>query len=287
VPNASNSQVMSLLSCETQWKYAHHPAYNYEPVSIGEAITRGVIGHKALEFYYRSVMEGVPRKDAIKATYNRLLERSVEHMHDPDMSQMYSSLGTLLLEYFKFYDDELDMWEILGVEILLEVPEINFVGRADVVMRNKLDGFIVPWDHKFLYNFWPKVAIEINSQLPGYVTGLRRLFPGENVEYGMVNELRHREDATVKFQREYITPTELELVAVANNHTAAAERINRYKSLSREEVDRAALRTMVKYNCEYCAFWVLCKAQLEGQDTTILEQVSFVPNSYGYEDKTD
>lgn len=285
--SASNSQVMTLLTCETQWKYAHHPAYNYEPRTLGPALTRGLIGHKALEFYYSEIFNGAEREATAKATVNRLMERSLEFMSDPDKSQMYLDLAGLLRQYFDFYDDEFGYLGILGVEILLEIPRWDFVGRADVVFRDKRTGKIVPYDHKFVYNFWPEVAVQINAQLPNYILALRHMFPGEVIDHAIANEIRHRGDAVDRFERVSITPTDIEMMNIIDNHRKGAARIERYKAMSREEIDVEALRTMTKFNCEYCHFWLLCKNQLQKNDTELLEVMSFASNSYGYEDKND
>lgn len=286
----STSEAGSLAKCETLWKYSHHPAYNLEPLTTGPAITRGVTGHSALEAFYKRIKAGVPYDEAAKAITNKLIEAALKAMSngDSNKSQMYSELAVIMEEYFAEYRSDVEDWEILSIEEKLELPD--FIGRLDLVIRYRRGphvGEIAPVDHKFLYNFWNASAYKMSPQAPNYIRALRALYPNERITHMLYNQIRFRMDAKDRFCRYESKPSTIKIRNFAKNHAIMAERITRYRELSREEVDATVSRAVVKTTCEYCVFSDLCDAQLEQLDTTNMERFNFNRNSYGYTDEPD
>ena len=292
----SGSAVSTALTCGRKALYAFHPAYNLEPNSLGPALTRGNIGHKALEVFYTELQQGVERSVAKKNILTRLALKGMNYAAEGDgfMTKMMGDLTTRLDQYFDFYENELDDFDIIGVETLLEAeldsPVAKFAGRVDLVIKYKRGprkGEVAPLDHKFVYNFWNDNVFIMNAQMPNYIWGLRKMFPDETITRAVVNQVRHRMDAVEAFSRRNIVPTRLEITELINNHTQAANDWALIQMMPKEEAQRKVTRNPTKFACQYCPFIRLCKAELLGEDTELMIKHEFKPNSYGYSERDD
>lgn len=293
----SGSEVSTALSCQRKALYSFHPAYYLEPNSLGPALTRGNIGHKALEIFYTQLMQGVEREVAKANVIERLMNKAMGYMSEGDgfMTEMVGKLATRLDEYFEYYHDELDEFEIIDVEMLVErdLPDsynATYAGRVDLVVKYKRGmwkGEVAPLDHKFLYNFWPENVYIMNAQMPNYVGALQEMFPNEVIKRAVVNEVRHRDNADEKFKRQDLVPTRLEISRLLDNHSRAATDWAAIKALPVEEARNIVTRNPTKFACQYCPFIRLCKAELLGEDTTLMIKHEFKPNSYGYAERDD
>lgn len=294
----STSEAADYAKCQTVWKYKYHKDYRLTPLTDGPAIQLGVTGHSALEFFYNELKDGVSWVDAKFRTIERLSNAVIMAVTngDAEKAAMFSDLVVIIGEYFNEYADQLNEWEILEVEFKVQalIPTstllFNFIGRVDLLIRYKsgpFKGMIAPVDHKFVYNFWKLKAFEMTAQAPNYIAALQYMFPNERIKHLLVNQLRYRMDAKERFNQTPIAPTHAKMMGVIENHSKIAGDINVLSCMSREDVDIAAHRTLVKTTCEYCNLSSLCNAQLEGLDTATMEAVNFKRNTYGYHDTDD
>lgn len=291
----STSEVATYLTCKQRWKYAHHPSYNLEPRTLGVALTRGLIGHEALEIYYKGIQEGKSSDDSASASISFIMDKSLEAMSQGDSAKarMIANLGTLVQDYFQESKWILDKYNIKGVEYLVTTPlpgvsDIEFAGRIDLVLEvpsGPYKGELIPWDHKFTYNFWPEAAIKMNVQLPNYVWALREM--GFHSRKGVISMLRYRENAQEVFKQEEVPTKSAMRDVFIHNHVIAAKEIVNLKQKPKVDVSDGITRSVSKFNCEYCPFSTLCYTEATGEDSTTMIKASYRANSYGYDSELD
>lgn len=289
----STSEVSTYLTCKQRWMYAHHPSYNLEPRTLGISLSRGLVGHKALEIYYSSIHMGNLESDSRQAAQDYLMKEAMQAMalSDGKKSLMIGSLGLILSDYFNEASYILDQYNILGVEHLIVAPltdEISFAGRVDLALEEKSGpyrGYIVPFDHKFTYNFWPEWPIKMNAQLSNYIWGY--LVNGHRSRRGIINQLRYRENAQEQFTQVEVTTNSEMRATLIYNHRVAAESIVELKKKPTVDVMDGVTRSVSKFNCEYCPFAELCHTELTGKDSSTMIKASYRPNSYGYDSVLD
>jgi hypothetical protein len=291
----STSEVATFLTCKQRWMYAHHPSYNLEPRTLGLALTRGIVGHAALETYYSAIKNGKSHEEAMDASQQYIVKTALTEMQtgDSEKANMITSLGILLQDYYVANKWMLDTYEILGVENLVTAPlpgsnEIEFAGRIDLMLgipSGPNRGEVIPWDHKFTYNFWPEIAIKMNAQISNYVWVIREM--GKRARKGILNMSRYRENAQEKFKQEEV-PTQNNLRnTFILNHVEAAKVIVDLKHKPKVGLKDGVTRSTSKFNCEYCPFANLCYTEAQGLDSGLMIKASYRPNSYGYDNELD
>lgn len=290
----STSEVATYLTCKQRWMYAHHPSYNLEPRTLGEALTRGIVGHEALEIYYKTLVEKSESK-AKEASQDFITKSALGAMKlgDHKKSLMIASLGLVLTEYYTDAKYLLDEYNILGVEnsIITPLPgcdDIEFAGRVDLTLGVKSGpnkGEVVPYDHKFTYNFWSENPLKLNPQINNYIWAFREL--GKRSRRGIINMLRYRETAVDKFKQEPVPSNSDLRKAFIKNHVVAAKQIVELKLKPTVSLEEGITRSSSKFNCEYCPFATLCYTEATGQDSTTMVKASFRKNSYGYDNELD
>jgi hypothetical protein len=287
----SNSEALS-LTCEAKWMYAFHPGYNLEPKTLSMALTRGNVGHKALEHFFTGVMEGQSRDKCEALALQYLVDTMSVASSTADMPLMeiITELLPLMKKYFESHtlNTFLSSVEILGVEygFEAELPG-GFIlpGRADLVVyykKGQFKGETMPVDNKFVYNFWSEDDFRMNSQIPGYIYGLREAMPDRVITRGMINQLRYRKNAVEQFVMTPIRPEKGEVTEIIANHINCSGRVKELKETPVEELRKTVRRMLNKYNCKNCGFRSLCKSEITGGNTRELIKMSYQPNSYGY-----
>lgn len=291
--NVSTSEVATFTTCKQRWKYAHHPSYNLEPATLGVALTRGVVGHEALEIYYRAIMHGDSHEKASSEAEQFLIKRTLNEVQvgDAEKAKMLSYTAVLVKQYFQDNLHLLKEYKVVGVEEVFIFPltsTINFAGRVDVVFESRFGNYKgerFPFDHKFCYNFWSENSIKLNAQIPNYVAALR--MNGFHSRKGFINMLRYRENAVDKFLQEEVPTNSTLRSTFLDNHTKVAEEIVELKKLPTVSLEDGITRSVSKFNCEYCPFAELCIAEASGKDVTLKIKANYKPNSYGYDSELD
>ncbi len=292
----STSEVATFLTCKQRWMYAHHPSYNLEPRTLGIALTRGLIGHEALEIYYGALMSGKLESDAREASQNFIMQKALTEIQigDSEKAKMISFLGVRLKEYFDSDGAKylLSTYDIIGVEHLVTAPlpgsDIQFAGRIDLLLQIPTGpnrGEVEPHDHKFTYNFWSENPIKLNVQISNYIWALREM--GYRSRNGYLNMIRYRDDAMERFRSEPIETNSTMRNTFIENHLVAAEQIVELKQKPKVGIKDGVTRSNSKFNCEYCPFATLCLTESKGLDSTLMVKASYRPNSYGYDSELD
>lgn len=291
----STSEVSTFLTCKQRWMYAHHPSYNLEPRTLGKALYRGIIGHEALEIYYKTNMDGNNHEKGVEASNAFIVKKALEETMkgDSEKALMISSLGVLVNSYYEETKWLWNTYNITGVEQIVTAPlpgvnDIEFAGRIDLGLEinsgpNK--GEAVPWDHKFTYNFWSEKALKMNPQISNYIWSYREM--GVRSRRGIINMLRYRNDAVESFDQKEVPSTSSLRNTFINNHVVAAQQIVELKHKDKVTTLDGITRSSSKFNCEYCPFIDLCHTEANGQDSSTMIKASFRPNSYGYDNELD
>lgn len=267
----SYSEVQSYLTCERRHYYGY--GLKLRGKNVSDALERGTIIHAALAVYYLARRDGMDHTSATILAYQNLNElASTSPAYDP------MSLGIecmkLLSEYFAFYGDE-DM-EVLEVETEYLIPitdDFSLQVRVDLIKRQA--GQVIAVDHKVIYNFYSAKKVGIAAQLPLYLAGLRTA--GMKVDGLEYNQIRHRGNATERFQRQPIKITPQRVVRTLEEHLRASNRIASLRAKGLDEWQKVILRN--EKECDNCPFTLLCEAELNGEDTRGII-------AYEYEPKT-
>ena len=296
----SNSEVSSFSTCELAWFFGHHPDANLRPKSQGPALTRGIVGHEALEVFYEDLMTNEAFDDAAQNALNVVQGYRVKSALESDFDKVkiLNQLYKLLEGYFEYYEDDSRHWEILGVESFykLEWPEsvsVYLPMRLDVVIyqkSGKFKGEISPLDHKFTNDFWHDWKFRLNSQFPLYIKALRGTkFRGKLppvVKRAIVNMIRTREVKEPQphdtYKRVFYPYDNHQIDLVYTNHLKIAKRISVLKRMAGEDVIDRVAATWGSPNCQFCQFKSLCAIRLEGGEIENTIQADYEPSTYGY-----
>jgi hypothetical protein len=284
--NISNSEVSSFLKCERRHYYGFR--LGLVPLTMSKSLTKGTIAHEGLAAYYHQIQQGAATADAKKFALDHIKMLAMQDFAHMDL---YADVTGLLDRYFDWCPSQ-DTFSIIAVERLYYMPmgdDHQFAMRLDLLVQYTSTppngglnapsaGEIVLIDHKTVYDFWPQAAITLNAQMPKYMGAVQyNKIPVRKI---MINQIRTRvnkgpmEDDE-KFRRVFATIDSKEVTAVLREQQMAGERIIELNNLPEEVHERKILRAMDRFTCENCPFANLCKADLTGQDTTLMKKVEF------------
>lgn len=300
----SNTEVQNAYACELAWGFGFHPEMNYQKRDMGIARTRGIIGHSALEIYYRDLKEEVPVNEAAQHALNYINDLRVKELLagddfvDNEQIEMLNWLYVTLQKYFEYYEEDAQHWEILDVEAFHAMEqdgETDFYlpARLDLVIyqkSGKFKGETSPVDHKFSAQFWNKSKLILNSQFPLYILALRAAKyagkPNPIVRRVIVNQIRTGYAKAAQphdFLRRSFEPySTVKLQNVFKNHMKSAVHLAYLKRLGWEEFLSEARVALGSMACQYCDFKDLCDATFEENDPTNVIAATLKPNEYGY-----
>lgn len=277
----SQSEVDQFLSCSRKHYYAF--GEKLQPKRYSSGLARGLLGHQVLEAFYSRFVR-TPTAVGLRSATVEDIHQSMEVLYTPENlsdPEMLLELRILLEDYFRFYEGELNEWEILAVE--REFRFENFPFKPDVIKRHRVTGKVLVVDHKFLYNFYPDSAIDIMPQLAKYVGALRQI--GFHVDGAEYNMLRHRKNAKEKFKRVVVEFTQEKIRTFLHEQQQVAQQIGELRQLPVQEWRERVYRTASSFNCQHCSFLPLCTTDLNGYNgRDLLIRTSYEPNTYGYLD---
>lgn len=299
----SNTEVQNAHSCEGAWAFGFHPELNYQLRDMGVARTRGIIGHSALEIFYKGIKEERNYDDCAQEALNYIQDLRIKELMagdfvDSDRMEMLNYLFNILTRYFEYYRDDIENWEILDVEAFFateQTGEVDFYlpSRLDLVIYQKCGKFAgetSPVDHKFTYDFWTRSKLILNSQMPLYILALRAARyankPEPVVRRAIVNQFRTRSlkeptDYDL-FKRSFEPYSTVKLQKVFENHMKSAVRLAYLKRLPLAEAMEEIKFALGSMACQYCDFKDLCDITFEDGDPTDVIAATLKPNEYGY-----
>lgn len=289
----SNTQVSLENLCER----AHYYRFilGIEPKSLPPAIYTGILGHKALEWYYLEMRDGSPVDQCLKAAkviLNKEAERvAIEEPESYDLMSAIFKINKLIEGYARIYSEE--EFKILEIEQEYQTP-INehdtYAMKLDLLVemtKGPYRGNLILVDHKFVYNFKTVLDIDMDAQLPKYIRTLRQ--NGYVVNTGMFNQIRTRSlkdpGPADLYRREVVSfkSRKSEIDSIWREQEITAHRI----SLKMESKNPQCVRNMNQLVCRSCMFQKPCKAELNGDDITQMVNANYQKSTYGYTELID
>ena len=259
----SHSQVEALAQCEVKHHFAHVDKITSSGHSAG--LARGIAGHLFFETFFKALLEGEPTEGAkmlaISSIAGDPFGAEVMNLCIEWVDKVWPTLG----------------WKIVAVELELRVTvsdDLVYACKIDLLVE--INGELVLVDHKFLYDFYTQQLIDIFPQMPKYIAALRN--NGLDVKYAIYNMVRTRKvkDFDARYER---------LITRPNLHRIKGAFKEQMEGMRRIEAGIPfPLHTANKMNCGNCQFADLCAAEIRGDNTKLMREAFFVPNTYGYED---
>lgn len=282
----SNSEVDSFQRCPRAHYYGFGLALAPKEQSV--PIKHGVIGHKALEAYYKAKKAELPHDECVMAGVKAIGEAPASS------GDVLGMVMKRYLEYTDYYKDE--PFRVLDVEGVYSVPMsdgITYALTLDLLMEHtsgSRKGEQVVMDTKWCYNFKTIDEVHMHPQIPKYIGALRML--GSTAKMGYYNMIRWREIKQYTpeqvFKRLPVEPTQTRI----NNIMTIQHHIARNEILPRRQMPKArwhddyATPALHEQNCKNCFFRHPCSQELDGTDPTLTLAVNYESRRYGYsEDK--
>ena len=267
----SHSEADAFAQCEKKHEYAH--IQKLQPKTSSLALNRGTAGHAMLEKFFELTKAGA---DLNTAKNEALMNNDL--LAGMDM-QAVTEAFLLVKPWIEKVWPTLG-WKIVEIEAEFRIPvneSIIYPFKVDLIIEHRGELKIV--DHKFAYDPYDDNMIALLPQIPRYAGALRKL--GVPIQSGIYNFFRTRKlnnpmDAYVQ------EPVEFNDARVENSLkelVLTMKEIHQRKTLGIE-----GIRTANKMNCGHCGFSLLCAKELSGEDTTMMREVDFEPNQYGYKE---
>lgn len=291
----SHSEVETYLLCEQRHFYAFGDntfgdLQGLEPLNLSDALYRGIVGHSALEAFYKAIKEGKPYDTAAEMSSQECMVWSTKP--NPKYNILADLNGRILPRYFEYAKEKFNEgWRPEYVEnefrLKFKVSEETtyiYPFKPDVIMRDP-NGNLWVWDHKFVYNFYSQEEINLLPQIPKYIGALRAL--GLHIVGGYYNQLRWREvkDLSAHNRLDPFKPSDERVVNAFRQQIRVMEKIASLKEGSYEDWEQNLNRTLNGMVCKSCSFKHLCATMLNGSDGKLMRKVEFRANSYGYKEE--
>lgn len=290
----SNTEAMMENTCKRQHYYRFGLEIEPRFERLGPALTRGVIGHLALDAYYSLMKKGFSIEDCRQAAHDVITTQLMQIVDiDPDATdkiKIVVHLKKMIDGYVDFYKQE--PFEVVETEKFYTAEiagQHEHAMRLDLLARfssGQYRGDYCIIDHKFVYNFKTAKEIKMDGQLAKYIKTVKD--SGYTVTKGMFNEIRYRElkypNPKDLYKRTIIRPSKAKLERIWDEQAINANRIASYRAQPVEDWEKTAVRNLNPFVCKYCAFATLCDLELDGHSIKSELIMNFQPNTYGYTD---
>ena len=257
VTTVSHSEIESYLLCERKHFYGY--AMGIQRIEESAALNRGTLGHKVLETYYKTILEGAANIIAENRAMNYL--KSQFGIASSDLIDEVAKLVK-----FHFMAAPFANYKILAVEQEYVLPisdDLAYPFVVDLIVQDPAHKIVLV-DHKFTYDFYTQKQMGTMPQIPKYIGALRAL--GMNVDYGLYNILRYRKMAHPELsdrnQLIEIRPTEARILRTFEECLQAVEQVTERKSHTLLEQSKLDLRISSKMVCDSCSYNNICVAEL-------------------------
>lgn len=279
----SHSEVDTYLVCERRHYYSHGDLLQRKQQS--DALYRGILGHSAMERFYRAILDGADSNEALKAA---LTVVQAEVMKPEPRFEVLNELTRMITGYIERWIDDPIKPLYIEEEFRLKVDEdFTYPFKVDLVGEAKKGLACI--DFKFVYDFFNDDELALMPQIPKYIAALRAMdIP---VKYGFYDQLRYRKMKDPSpfqlYRRDEVHPSNARIRQTFLEQIEAARRVRERKMLPLEVWKAKSLRTANKMVCRSCSFKDLCIAELNGSDGELIRKLEFEPNTYGYSESND
>lgn len=270
----SHTEITAYNSCTLQHYYMY--TLGLGPREKAVNLYRGIVGHKALEAYYRRMMDGFPVDECRDISLDVVM-KEIEHLAETTPWEMdklaeLNRVAARLEVYAEVYRKE--PFEVLAVEevFVSELYGDNYLGCVlDLLVKytqGKYTGELAVIDHKFTYNFKTLEELKLDSQLPKYKKALQKL--GYPVNHIVFNQIRTRDLKNAR-------PDDLFRRSEHMASDTAVDTIweEQKKTVQLIEEDRPPVRALAPMVCKGCWFKDPCTASLDGLDTTLILRAQY------------
>lgn len=273
----SNSEVSNWNSCKAKYRYYHD--LKLEPVHKSDSLSLGITLHNCLENYYRAILQGKTRQEALEASFYVIQQTMLK-------DAVIAQRAYLMLEgYFAVYADEASGWKILAVEQDYRIPltsDYTYVMKLDLLVQDLSDLKIKIVDHKSTYDFWSEDDFALNMQFPKYIGALR--FNNIKVDEIIVNQLRTRSLKAPKtedlFRRTPLKYADFTIRQALQEQIVASQQIAAYRALPEPQRKQQATRIANRMMCRMCGVKALCIGEFNGANIDYLISSEFQRNTY-------
>lgn len=252
----SYSEAKVFDTCEKQWTFTYgmglYPVGDY----VSDAVAIGRYGHTYLEVYFKALMQGMSKTEAL----DKILKVASEDTSSNSLKGMLAAV--------KYAEARPEDGKPIMVEQKIRVPvfenlEFSFV--PDLVWEytsGPWKGMISVDDFKFVQRKWSEAAITMYRQVPLYLYFLQQHgYP--NARKGVIWFINRD---TGDYKRHVLNPSKEELIGFAREHSKTAQRILEFRTLPTHVVREVARRTSNTDACQKCFFVFPCKLELGGND---------------------
>jgi hypothetical protein len=280
----SNSEVSSWQQCGR--KYYFEYVLDLEPMTPSDPITKGVIIHGMLEYYYVAKSEGLDEAECREAAMEPLMTALSDGLMEVND---LGCIRDLVMGYFDRYrevdDERYKVYAVEGKFVLDLSEDYSMPGTIDLIYLDTWDNKFIIIDHKSSYNFWTDEQANISGQFPKYIAIMRA--QGMPVKAGWINQIRTRplKDGNELYRRTPIQPSDKKVAEMVRQHVQLSNEIIAYRQAPALEAAPGAYN---KYVCANCSFLPLCDSAIEGVDIRFhIKHEYRQRTSYGYNPNTE
>ena len=184
-----NSTLKATARCQLEAQMRYHHGYALQEARA--PLEQGLAGHEALAFY----MQHGHVNGAMKVYENEYYTWAMEHVEDPRDRLSYFNTARVLRLWMEPHPVGSLPYEVDPeyIEVGMRTPldeQTHYVGRLDMLVRDKSTGQLAVLDHKFtgrIDDLWT-ASWRLESQLTGYMWGAESII-GEPVHRGFINAI--------------------------------------------------------------------------------------------------
>ncbi len=268
----SHSEVEAYLKCERAHYYGYGMQIQHKYTS--DALSRGTLGHKALEVYFTARMNGTPYDDCVSESIGFISSHMATHMEDLTIC---SELLVCLTIFFN--QGGMQEFEILAVEkefVLSVTDDLEMPFIPDVIVRDS-SGRIGVVDNKFIKTLYSDRDLAHMPQLAKYAGALRVM--GYDIEWAALSEFKWSAmtaDPVTKYKFQYLELNDARIKRSFKEQVIASTRIQERKTLSLYEWGEDALRASNTMICGNCSFRAICDAELNDYQPQLILDNEYV-----------
>jgi len=271
----SNSQIMSLQTCERRFYYEH--ILKLKPIKFPDAVDGGIFGHGLFEHFFKAMQQGVNYDEAVTAL-NPVIEAN---LHNTELLKLYRHV--LAFGAYAYQQE----WKVASAEesVLFEVEEgLEFAYTPDLIVEwtaGLKRGTRAALDFKFTGQYWTPKELGVFQQLPKYMVYQNKINDVKIAHCGVVM-LNTRASAnavgTDLFKIGWVPLSKKKLQRIELENETMMRRV-KYVKENYKEPDY--MRTVNTFTCKLCWFAEkLCPMQLEGRDVSRVLKHSYEHNKY-------
>ena len=270
----SNSQIMSLQTCERRFYYEH--ILKIKPREFPVNVRRGIFGHELAECFFKAMQAGLSYEECVDSMQLLIMD----NLTDAELLKAYR-----LVCAFGAYAFQAG-WKIIQVEenSLLEVEANEFAYTPDLIIewtKGPKRGNRGILDFKFTGQYWTDKEIRVYQQLPKYMIYHNKVNKTKvtNCALIMLNT-RASADATGEklFLIKWVPVGKAKLQEIERENEILIERVAHVKATYKPE---DYMRTVSNFTCKFCFFSEdICPMELEGLDVSKVLKHNYEINTY-------